>query len=65
VVKEDASVLWRVAYDDRPSPRARVVAARGTTSTRKQVTAVASISATLDSKAFAAHLLHGTSPAPA
>ena len=58
VVKEDASVLWRVAYDD-PYAEGEVVAARGHDLNPQQVTAVASISATLDSKAFRAHLLHG------
>ncbi len=58
VVKEDASVLWRVAYDD-PFAEGEVVAARGHDLNPQQVTAVASISATLDSKAFRAHLLHG------
>jgi len=58
VVKEDASVLWRVAYDD-PFAEGEVVAARGHDLNPQQVTAVASIAATLDSKAFRAHLLHG------
>jgi len=57
-VKEDASVLWRVAYDD-PYAEGEVVAARGHDLNPQQVAAVASVAATLDRKAFRAHLLHG------
>ncbi len=58
VVKEDASVLWRVAYDD-PYAEGETVAARGHDLNPEQLAAVASVAATLDSKAFRAHLLHG------
>ncbi len=58
LIKEDASVLWRVAYDD-PFAEAESIAAAGHTLNPEQLAAVASVSATLDSKAFRAHLLHG------
>jgi primosomal protein N' (replication factor Y) len=57
-VKEDASVLWRVAYND-PYAEGETVASAGHTLNPEQVAAVASVSQTLDSKAFRAHLLHG------
>ena len=57
-VKEDASVLWRVAYDD-PFAEAESVASAGHTLNAEQSAAVASVSASLDAKAFKAHLLHG------
>ncbi|NBV79802.1 MAG: DEAD/DEAH box helicase, partial [Verrucomicrobia bacterium] len=57
-VKEDASVLWRVAYDD-PFAEAESVAAAGHTLNAEQLAAVASVSESLDQKAFRAHLLHG------
>ncbi|MCF7709972.1 MAG: primosomal protein N' [Opitutales bacterium] len=58
VIKEDASVLWRVAYND-PFAEAESVPAAGHTLNVDQLAAVASVSESLDSKAFKAHLLHG------
>ena len=57
-IKEDASVLWRVAYDD-PFAEAESVAAAGHTLNVDQLAAVASVSESLDKQAFKAHLLHG------
>ncbi len=57
-VKEDASVLWRVAYDD-PFAEAESVASAGHQLNADQAAAVASVSASLDGHAFKAHLLHG------
>jgi len=57
-VREDASVLLRVAYDD-PFAEAEGVPAAGHPLNPQQAAAVASVCATLDARAFRAHLLHG------
>ena len=57
-IKEDTSVLWRVAYND-PYAEGETIASAGHTLNPEQVAAVASVTQTLDSKAFRAHLLHG------
>jgi len=57
-IKEDASVLWRVAYND-PYAEGETIASAGHTLNPEQVAAVTSVTQTLDSKAFRAHLLHG------
>jgi primosomal protein N' (replication factor Y) (superfamily II helicase) len=55
---EEARVLLRTAYDD-PFAEAESVPAAGPTLNADQAAAVASVSASLDRRAFRAHLLHG------
>ncbi|MEY2821756.1 MAG: Primosomal protein [Verrucomicrobiota bacterium] len=58
VVREESSVMLRVAYDD-PFAEAESVPAEGHALNPQQAAAVASVSATLDARSFRAHLLHG------
>jgi len=58
MIKEVTSVQWRVAYDD-PFSEGETVAAAGHILNPEQLAAVTSVTETLDSKAFRAHLLHG------
>ena len=58
IIKEDASVLWRVAYND-PFAESESVPALGHELNATQKEAVASVTETLDKKTFRTHLLHG------
>ena len=58
IIKEDASVLWRVAYND-PFSESESVPALGHELNATQKEAVASVTETLDKKTFRTHLLHG------
>jgi primosomal protein N' (replication factor Y) (superfamily II helicase) len=58
LIKEDASVLWRVAYND-PFSESETVPALGHELNATQKEAVASVTETLDKKTFRTHLLHG------
>ena len=58
LIKEEAHVLWRVAYND-PFAEAESIPAKGHQLNESQEAAVKSISETLDCKQFRTHLLHG------